>query len=419
MFDNLLYQPAGVQLASDLTNNILPGAMLFSGNISSGKLTCALELARILSCTGQIKGHWMCECTSCLKHKALSSTSLLLTGPRSCILEISAAIKTFLDAVSTNAKHINAARYLFIRSIRKLTLRFSPVLWEGDDKASKISSILSDIDEYLEEIDPSRPLPEYERLEKICNSIYPLCAKLEGDFMYDSIPIAQIRRASSWAHYRSEAGKKMMIIENADRMQESVRNALLKILEEPPEDVVFVLTTSRRNAVMPTILSRVRTYNFLERTEDAQSEVIRRVFHANNYSNIDLFLQSYLPVSPDVCTSFGKEFIDSILKGENPDIDLLIKNCGKFEPRILLNIFLNGITEYLRDAALEKSSHAQGEAEQYTRLRFGELAAEGMRAVHDCVNHVNVFNQSITSALELLASDLSLAFRKYGVEPSV
>lgn len=57
MFDNLLYQPAGVQLASDLTNNILPGAMLFSGNISSGKLTCALELARILSCTGQIKGH--------------------------------------------------------------------------------------------------------------------------------------------------------------------------------------------------------------------------------------------------------------------------------------------------------------------------------------------------------------------------
>ena len=37
----------------------------------------------------------------------------------------------------------------------------------------------------------------------------------------------------------SEEGKKTIIIENADRMQTSVRNALLKILEEPPEDCVL------------------------------------------------------------------------------------------------------------------------------------------------------------------------------------
>ena len=52
---------------------------------------------------------------------------------------------------------------------------------------------------------------------------------------------------------KSVEGKKTIIIENADRMLESVRNALLKILEEPPVDTIFILTTSQRNLVMPTI----------------------------------------------------------------------------------------------------------------------------------------------------------------------
>ena len=50
MFDNLLFQPASVQLAEDLKRGVLPNALLFSGNSASGKLTCALELARVLSC---------------------------------------------------------------------------------------------------------------------------------------------------------------------------------------------------------------------------------------------------------------------------------------------------------------------------------------------------------------------------------
>ena len=49
-------------------------------------------------------------------------------------------------------------------------------------------------------------------------------------------------------------------------MSESVRNALLKILEEPPSDCNFILLTSKRNAILPTILSRVRTYEFKNRS---------------------------------------------------------------------------------------------------------------------------------------------------------
>ena len=59
---------------------------------------------------------------------------------------------------------------------------------------------------------------------------------------------------------------------------------MLKILEEPPADCIFILLTSRRNAVLPTILSRVRTYNFKDRVQSSQTEVIQRVFHNNDFN---------------------------------------------------------------------------------------------------------------------------------------
>ena len=43
MYENLVSQPAGRQLASDIRRGIFPGAVLFSGPDASGKLTAALE----------------------------------------------------------------------------------------------------------------------------------------------------------------------------------------------------------------------------------------------------------------------------------------------------------------------------------------------------------------------------------------
>ena len=55
------------------------------------------------------------------------------------------------DALYSSASHLKASRYLFVRSIRKLSSRFSPVLWEGEDKVSKLAPILASMDEALEE----------------------------------------------------------------------------------------------------------------------------------------------------------------------------------------------------------------------------------------------------------------------------
>ena len=297
MYENLVYQDVTKLLIKDINSNSLPGAILFSGEEASGKLSAALETARILSCSNSTKKSFNCECTACLQSKSLTSTNLMLLGPRDCFLEIQAAKKSFIDAYKENASFLNATRYLFIRSIRKLTLRFNPILWEGNKNLSKIGSLMEQINDNLEQLDFPRPLPSTEELEKLCDQLIKDTADLENSYLYASIPVSQIRNLEDWCRIKSEEGKKTIIIENADRMLESVRNALLKILEEPPADCIFILLTSKRNAIMQTILSRVRTYNFKNRLISEQQSVIKRVFH-NEYFNgsINDYLLTFLPV---------------------------------------------------------------------------------------------------------------------------
>jgi len=272
MFENVLGQAACTRLAADLGSASLPPALLFAGPTASGKGTAALELARALSCeTG--KAAWNCACPSCESHRSLSHPDVLLLGPRAFSSEIAASAAAFLrDPPST-------ARTLFLRSVRKLLLRFSPVLWEGDEtKFAKAAVLYSSLTEDLEELNPQYPLPEGTQLRKLVESMQTSAVKLESEGVADSVPIAQIRRAAYWTRLAPNGRKKLLFIEGADRMQEGSRNALLKILEEPPETAILILSTTRRGALMPTILSRVRPYIFAARNEAVERDVVRRVF---------------------------------------------------------------------------------------------------------------------------------------------
>lgn len=53
-----------------------------------------------------------------------------------------------------------------------------------------------------------------------------------------------------------ESPRKFVLIDPADRMNESSANKLLKVLEEPPPNVIFMLVTSEPSRLLPTIRSR-------------------------------------------------------------------------------------------------------------------------------------------------------------------
>ncbi|MBO4532656.1 MAG: DNA polymerase III [Treponema sp.] len=401
MLENLVGQDAAKAIVKDIKNNNFPGAVLFAGSSCTGKLTAALEVARALSCNGDDKPHWLCECPSCLRHKALNCANILLMGPRDCSLEISAAKDSFIKSYRDNDSHLKACRYLFLRSVRKLTLRFSGILWEGESNLNKLAPVMEKINENLELIDFPRELPPFDETVKICGELEADSLKLESDFLYDSIPVNQIRNMEKWACIRADEGKKTVIIENAESMQVSVRNALLKILEEPPEDCVFILLTTRRNAIMETILSRVRTYNFKDRPLEVQQDVIKRVFH-NEYFNgqIDEFLLNYLPYPADKVRVQSKEFFQGIMNGKIPDCDALVKTCANFEPRVEFKIFLNGITEHVRPALASMAGT--------------QACAELSKTLRQCYENVTLYNQGVKPALECLIRDINKINVLYG-----
>lgn len=300
MYDNLVDQNAGLLLSEDIRGSRLPPALLFSGTSCAGKLTAALETARVLSCQNS-KADWNCSCSACSMHRSLEHPDLLLTGPRDCIPEIHAAASSWTRCPSLTT------RFLFLRSIRKLTNRFTALAGDIDDpKLEKALPLIADINSDLEDLGED---------QKTVQKIIAACEKLSAEYLYDSLPVSHVRTINTWSRLSAWGRQKVVIVENADRMQDSARNAFLKVLEEPPVDVTFILTTSRRGAVMPTLLSRVRTYAFVDRPESAHVDVIRRVFHdtSGDCKDLRVYFSRFLPVPPNRIASAARCFLQLVL----------------------------------------------------------------------------------------------------------
>lgn len=74
------------------------------------------------------------------------------------------------------------------------------------------------------------------------------------------ITIAQARAVVQRASLApSTARYRVVVVEDADRMAERTSNALLKALEEPPPETVWILCAPSEADLLPTIRSRVRT----------------------------------------------------------------------------------------------------------------------------------------------------------------
>ena len=64
-----------------------------------------------------------------------------------------------------------------------------------------------------------------------------------------------------------QTGKyKVFIIDEVHMLSASAFNAFLKTLEEPPSYVIFVLCTTEKHKILPTILSRCQVYDFQRMT---------------------------------------------------------------------------------------------------------------------------------------------------------
>ncbi|MFQ5708522.1 MAG: DNA polymerase III subunit delta' [bacterium] len=93
-----------------------------------------------------------------------------------------------------------------------------------------------------------------------------------------SISIERIRQIRQASAFKSLEGKgRIVILVDAERMTIEAANALLKILEEPPEGTYLLLISSKPNLIVPTIASRCQPVNFDPlAAEEIESALIQR-----------------------------------------------------------------------------------------------------------------------------------------------
>ncbi len=391
MFENLIGQDViKKQLTLGILHNSLPHSLLFSGEDYSGKMTAALELARGISCSRD-KAPWDCDCRSCRDHRVMINPDLLLLGRR-----------YFLEEIKASAELLNRTRavfasFMFIRNIRKLLKRFEPVLWEGQEKKlTKFNGSLSSLTEALELLDPEKPLMEEEELKSclddMINHVRNLLPAIPA-----TIPIDQIRNISKWAHRTSTGKAKIVIIEKADTLLDSAANSLLKILEEPPPHVTFILTTDRKGSLIQTIRSRVRHYEFTPRSMESSALVLEKLFRfESSDTSLFQFFQRWSDTDYNFINNHIRLFTDITINGGSiRELEDLFLYFDKAKGKEDLKSFLRLLSDELRLRFRE-------DPEFYSTVRGQILVTEILQEINKCASNSQRYNQSSLFLLESL-----------------
>ena len=75
--------------------------------------------------------------------------------------------------------------------------------------------------------------------------------------------VDDIRQLVEQVRIPPQIGKyKVYIIDEVHMLSASAFNAFLKTLEEPPRHAIFILATTEKHKILPTILSRCQIYDF-------------------------------------------------------------------------------------------------------------------------------------------------------------
>lgn len=328
------------QLTREVTQKTLPASVLYHGPGYSAKLTAALETARALSCL--LDGAWACPCDHCRAHRTLDYSWLLLTGPKNLLPEIEAGAG-LLERHRTEPR-----RFFLIRAVKKLIKRFDPVLWDGEEtKLKGTAGPLASLQDDLEALYPPAAILPAAELVPLLGRIRDASHSLTNALPSGGLPIHQVRKFSTWARTTTTGAPKFIVLENADRMLDGSRNALLKILEEPPANTWFFLLTSQKGAMLPTVLSRLRAFAFSPRTPEQEQQILQNLFQAESgtWGGLGDYFQTFENQKKGLYDELAQTFLDGL---EYPVFPL--DGQGKFwseESNFLL--FLEALTSRMRD----------------------------------------------------------------------
>ncbi len=97
--------------------------------------------------------------------------------------------------------------------------------------------------------------------------------------------VEDIRELTKQVQIPPQIGKyKVFIIDEVHMLSASAFNAFLKTLEEPPSYVIFILATTEKHKILPTILSRCQVYDFQRMTTQLTVDHLMYVAKKEGYT---------------------------------------------------------------------------------------------------------------------------------------
>lgn len=97
--------------------------------------------------------------------------------------------------------------------------------------------------------------------------------------MRNFIVVDDVREAHAMFHATSsEGGWRIIVVDSADEMNRNAANALLKILEEPPQKALLLLVAHAPGKLLPTIRSRCRTIQLKPLSNEKVHQVLKEKF---------------------------------------------------------------------------------------------------------------------------------------------
>lgn len=144
----------------------------------------------------------------------------------------------------------------------------------------------------------------------------------------DEFQLAQANQAIKEAYIASNEKKYIFLCGSIFRKE--AQNSLLKILEEPPKNVIFIILTNSKSSLLPTIYSRI-PYKYLKKS-------IVKIASDLDLKRLDLKdIYNFLKENQKISKNEAKEIIESILLKVNlQNIKLTQKQLELFSKSIKL-----------------------------------------------------------------------------------
>lgn len=278
VFENIIGQKKVTSLLSnDIISGTLPNSLIFHGDNSTGKLTTALEVVKILNCKGN--GAHECSCPNCKRIESLDFEGLIYLSRRNFYFYIIEYAKSYKN--SGDKKYLKKMlKYTKLQFLPLQDFLIKDVFADAEKKL--IQSFSEDIYDIM-----SKDRLDNDMIDKITNAI----SEINVLYKKQNIPVDAIRATLDWTYINQPDINRCVIIDQIDYLEDSSRNILLKRLEEPSRNLFFILIAENKNRIIQTILSRCRAFYFQKIGESETAEVLQNEFGETNiYKTVDDFL---------------------------------------------------------------------------------------------------------------------------------